>query len=85
MAGPFGCLLGLLLALVVFCLFLVLTIVRKAKDIFSPFFPHGKKSQSSGTDAGQRGEQPHPHSSSHPSQKIFDDDEGEYVDFEEIK
>ena len=85
MAGPFGCLLGLLLALVVFCLFLVLTIVRKAQAIFSPFFPHGKKSQSSGTDAGQRGEQPRPHSSSHPSQKIFDDDEGEYVDFEEIK
>lgn len=85
MASSLGCLLGLLLSFVIFCFFLVLTIVRKAKDIFTPFFTHGKKNRPSGTDAEQHGEQPHPHSASHPSQKIFDDNEGEYVDFEEIK
>ena len=85
MANLFGCLLGIFLSLGVFMLFLVLNIVRKTKSIFSGFSSRkadGNTSDRRSTqDQGSRSASSTPHS----SKKIFDDDEGEYVDFEEIK
>lgn len=85
MTGPLGCLFLLVLPLLAILWFVYLSIVRKAKDIMSAFSgkrkrsdSHTKNSQTEEADNSR----PHPH---RPHQKIFDDDEGEYIDFEEIK
>ncbi|EGG50680.1 hypothetical protein HMPREF9442_03125 [Paraprevotella xylaniphila YIT 11841] len=52
----------------------------------SSFSPKNHKQQSSSRNPhGQTTSQNHSQSSSQSSHKIFDDNEGEYVDYEEIK
>lgn len=86
MTGPFGCLFGLLFAFLAFLLIMVLNIARRVRNIMFSFSPKNHKQQSSsGNPHGQTTSQNHSQSSSHGSHKIFDDNEGEYVDYEEIK
>ena len=85
MTGPLGCLFAFVFAVLAVVLFFLLSIIRKAKEVMSAF--SGKKKRPDGAAgnarAGKAGNgRPHPH---HPHRKIFDDNEGEYVDFEEIK
>lgn len=86
MSPLFGCLFGLAFAFLAVILFMVSHIARKARDIMSMFSPRKGKSQSTSTGTEQQNARPH-HSPSSTSgtHKIFDDNEGEYVDFEEIK
>lgn len=90
MVNPLGCLLGILVAVLAFVFIAALSMVKKIKDTFASMFsPKGKRQQSprdSYDTAGsrQRGTSS-PHSSSRGHKKIFEDNEGEYVDFEEIK
>lgn len=86
MANLFGCLLGLFLSVGVFMLFLVLNIVRKARNIMSGFSSRKSDNQTSDNNHSTQSQGHRTASStSHSSKKLFDDDEGEYVDFEEIK
>ena len=82
MTGPFGCLFGLLFAFLAFLLIMVLNIARRVSSC-SP--KNHKQQSSSGNPHEQTTSQNHSQSSSHGSHKIFDDNEGEYVDYEEIK
>ena len=90
MTNPFGCLFGILIAALAFVFIAALSMVKKIKDtLASMFSPKGKRQQSprdsyGTTGSGQRGTSS-PHSSSRGHKKIFEDNEGEYVDFEEIK
>lgn len=86
MAGTFGCLFGSLFVFFAFLLAMVLSIAGRVRDIMSSFSPKGRKRQSSsGNASGQTASRGRPRSSSRSSRKIFDDNEGEYVDYEEIK
>lgn len=86
MTGPFGCLFGLLFAFLAFLLIMVLNIARRVRNIMSSFSPKNHKQQSSSTDSnGQTSSHNRSQSTSQHSRKIFDDNEGEYVDYEEIK
>ena len=93
MGSPLGCLLGFFLAILVFIGVFLLTIVGKVKQIMNSFSPNHKAERNSSTrqQGYSQNEQTYSQqtnssgksSSSH--QKIFADDEGEYVDYEEIK
>lgn len=86
MTGPFGCLFGLLFAFLAFLLIMVLNIARRVRNIMSSFSPKNHKQQSSATDSNrQTSSHNRSQSTSQHSRKIFDDNEGEYVDYEEIK
>ncbi len=85
MANLFGCLLGIFLSFGAVVLFLVFNIIRKARNIMSGFSSRKTGSQTSGGHSTQGQERRTSSSASHSSKKLFDDDEGEYVDFEEIK
>ena len=93
MGSPLGCLLGFFLAILVFIGVFLLTIVGKVKQIMNSFSPKHKAERNSSTrqQGYSQNEQTYSQqtnssgkSSSSP-QKIFADDEGEYVDYEEIK
>lgn len=85
MANLFGCLLGIFLSFGVVVLFLVFNIIRKARNIMSGFSSRKTGNQTSGGHSTQGQERRTSSSASHSSKKLFDDNEGEYVDFEEIK
>ena len=86
MGSPLGCLFGLFMAILAFLLFIVVSIVSKVRNIMSQFSPQNNKEHSS------RAKQEHtgnnhtsaPHTSK-THKKVFEDNEGEYVEFEEIK
>lgn len=86
MTNPFGCLFGLIIAIFVFLMVVLTYIIGKVRNILSQFTPKGNTQQSS------RSAQSHKETgraaageSSKGHKKVFDDNEGEYVDFEEIK
>lgn len=92
MGSPLGCLLSFFIAILVFIGVFLLTIVGKVKQIMNTFSPRHKAGKHTSTQkqAYSQNEQTysqHSNSSGKSSShhKIFDDDEGEYVDFEEIK
>lgn len=94
MGSPLGCLLSFFIAILVFIGVFLLTIIGKVKQIMNTFSPRhkaGKQHTSTQQQTySQKNEQTysqHSNSSRKSSShhKIFDDDEGEYVDFEEIK
>lgn len=90
MGSPFGCLLGFVLIFFAFIAIMFATIIRKVRSFMSGFSPkeprqhkqHTSQTQQQQSQAGSYSSSPH-QTSSH--QKVFTDDEGEYVDFEEIK
>lgn len=93
MGSPLGCLLSFFIAILVFIGVFLLTIIGKVKQIMNTFSPQhkaGKQHTSTQQQTYSQNEQTysqHSNSSRKSSShhKIFDDDEGEYVDFEEIK
>lgn len=92
MGSPLGCLLSFFIAILVFIGVFLLTIIGKVKRIMNSFSPRHKAGNNSSaqqqTDSqNEQNYSQHTNSSrkSSPHHKIFDDDEGEYVDFEEIK
>lgn len=86
MVSPFGCIFGFILFILAFLFIIVLNTAKKVKDIMSAFSPKKHKQQTTGTQSGRQETNHHnTQSSRHSSHKIFDDNEGEYVDYEEIK
>lgn len=92
MGSPLGCLLSFFIAILVFIGVFLLTIIGKVKRIMNSFSPRHKAGNNSSTQQqtdsqNEQNYSQHANSSkkSSPHHKIFDDDEGEYVDFEEIK
>lgn len=86
MGSPLGCLFSLVIAFFAVLLVILTSIVRKAKDIMSQFSPHKDNRQSA--QSTQNRQQSNSSSTSGQAQahkKVFEDNEGEYVDFEEIK
>ena len=78
MGSPLGCLFGLLLALLMFLLVAVANFIRRLKSLFSPF-------QSSQKVSKQQEEKKSSSAQQTSRNKVFDDDEGEYIDFEEVQ
>lgn len=82
MFGIFG-FLGFILILIIFIVFIILAFLGNiARSIFSlgkrtPKHFHGEKTSSTTQDMTS--------TSSNEKKKIFSDDEGEYVEFEEVK
>lgn len=91
MGSPLGCLLGFVLAIFVFVGVFLLTIVGRVRSFLAAMNPNSKKKQhnnqsrqnNSRQNTASNGRTSGRSSSSH--QKIFADDEGEYIDYEEIK
>lgn len=89
----FGCLFALLLGIIIFGLFAIGTVanfilsllgIKKPSSTgFGGFNYQGGSQQSNGY-AGQEQNQPKGSSSGQQNQKIFQKDESEYVDFEEV-
>lgn len=80
MGGPLGCLFGFILVLFSFVGIVFLAIVGIGKSWFHAIRTKGKhKPSSESTRSGAAQQQ------KASRQKVFSDDEGEYVDFEEIK
>ena len=74
--------------LFVFLFAMAVVFFMAVRNILAALFGRPKKGSASGQDARRRAGEPH--REDHPHQdrsqgKIFDKDEGEYVDFEEIK
>ncbi|MCD8317813.1 MAG: DUF4834 family protein [Paraprevotella sp.] len=86
MGNTFGCLLGFVFAVLALPCIAVLNILGKVKKKMSSFSPKGGNS-SQAEPHKEQGYQKSDTTSAHGhnSHKIFDDDEGEYVDFEDIK
>ena len=87
MGSPFGCLFGFLFVVVAILFVAFVNIVRMARDVMSAFGPKKRNANTS-----QRQQQTHTSSQSSTGQaqsatrrKVFEDGEGEYVDFEEVK
>lgn len=87
MGSPLGCLLGFVFIIFTFLFVLLTNIAKRVKDIFSSFSPKSGKTQSRSNSSGgqQHRNQQQTSGPSQSSRKIFEDNEGEYVDFEEIK
>ncbi len=86
MASPFGCLFGFLFTFLLFLLIMAFNIAKRVRNILSSFSAGNHKRQpSSGNARGRTTTQGHSQTSSRGSRKIFDDNEGEYVDYEEVK
>lgn len=92
MGSPLGCLLSFFIAILVFIGVFLLTIVGKVKQIMNTFSPRHKAEKHTSTQQqtysqNEQTYSQHSNSSRKSSShhKIFDDDEGEYIDFEEIK
>lgn len=87
MGSPLGCLLGFVFIIFTFLFVLLTSIAKRVRDIFSTFSPKGGKAQSRSNSSGdqQHRNQQQTSGTPHSSRKIFEDNEGEYVDFEEIK
>lgn len=83
MYGLVGCLLGFVLIVLIFLIVFSIVVAKKVKDAFSFLNPKSRK-QPNAQNADQNvrftgGQEP-----TKKKQKVFDDDEGEYVDYEEI-
>lgn len=86
MGSPLGCLFGFFMAILAFLLLAVIGIARKVRSIISQFTSQGNTKRTSRP--GQEDTRKKPSSASSPPRshkKVFEDNEGEYVDFEEIK
>lgn len=89
--NPFGCLFGILIAILAFVFIAALNMAKKVKDtISSAFSPRKTQRQSAGNAYDDPRNATHSDASSSRTssrrhKKIFEDNEGEYVDFEEIK
>lgn len=81
MVGPFGCIFGIIIAGFAILLMISLQLLIGVKRFFNSF--SFKKNKGNKTAYNNTQQSSTHKSSSH--QKIFDDNEGEYVDFEEIK
>ena len=80
--GPFGCLIGIIVAAFGFLLIIALQLLMGVKRFFNSF----KGNKGTGNRTTHNTQQNNTHQNTSPThQKIFDDNEGEYVDFEEIK
>lgn len=89
MGSPIGCLLGFVLALFVFVGVFLLSIIGKIRALWSMINPDSRKKQHNNQSYQNQSRQntKSGRSSANPSShhKVFADDEGEYVDYEEIK
>ena len=89
MGSPLGCLLGFILALFVFVGVFLLSIIGKIRAMWTMLNSNSRKKQNNNRSYQNQSRQntnvggTSTKSSSH--QKVFADDEGEYVDYEEIK
>ena len=81
MGGPLGCLFGFILVLFSFVGIVFLAIVGIGKSWFHAIKTKGKQKPSSENARSGATQQQKKAS----RQKVFSDDEGEYVDFEELK
>lgn len=91
MFGIFG-FLGFIFILIIFIVLIALAFLGNiVRSIFgwgkrAPKHFYGEKTSSAGTESSHTSNQGlHPSSPSNGKKKIFDDDEGEYVEFEEVK
>lgn len=85
MASPFGCLFGLFFAFLAILFVAILNIVGRVRDIIRSFSPKKRGKASSDNTAGRTASSGQARNSPRGSRKIFDDNEGEYVDYEEIQ
>ncbi len=88
MAGPFGCLFGLVFGFLVFLFVTLLNVADRVRNVIRSFFPSARGRRPSSGNAGAGGQSASAsrfRSSSKARHKVFDDDEGEYVDYEEVK
>ena len=85
MGSLLGCLFTLVLAVFAFVLVGLARIAGRVRSIFSQFSQGGARQSARSAGKGRQtgGKAGNDPSSSH--RKVFDDNEGEYVDFEEIK
>lgn len=76
--------LGLVLMALIFLIVFSIVVAKKVKDAFSPLRPKSRSRRGENfarEDVSFGGG----HARETKKQKVFDDDEGEYVDYEEIK
>lgn len=86
MTSPFGCLFGIIIAIFAFLMIVLTYIINKVKSIISQFAPKNDTQQSSrSTQSHRKTDKSSAQDSSQGRKKVFEDNEGEYVDFEEIK
>ncbi len=88
--GPLGCIFVFFIALILAVLVAVSNIVKALFGFTRGMNPFGTDSrtqdrQTYASDAGSRSSDTGKNQSSSSKSKIFDDNEGEYVDYEEIK
>lgn len=84
MVSPLGCIFGIIIAALAFLFIIFLNILIKVKGFFSSLTGKGQQRQHTNTQHNkQTNNSSNTTNSTH--QKVFDDNEGEYVEFEEIK
>ncbi len=85
MGGPLGCLLGFVLAITALLFIAVLSIVGKVRYFISSISGKKKGASSTFNDNNQQTKYHNQTQTSASRKKVFDDNEGEYIEYEEIK
>lgn len=84
MVSPLGCIFGIVITGFLFLFIIILNIILKVKGVFSAFKRKGTQWQNNGRQQNSQNNQT-TNTSKSSNKKLFDDSEGEYIEFEEIK
>lgn len=84
MVSPLGCIFGIIIAALAFLFIIILNILIKVKSFFSSLTGKGEQQQHTNTQHNKQTNNSS-NTTNNTHQKVFDDNEGEYVEFEEIK
>lgn len=85
MGSLLASLFGFIIIIFAFLLVFLASIIRKARNIMSQFSPTDNSTRTSHSTQNDRKTGSSKRNASQEHKKIFEDNEGEYVDFEEIK
>ena len=85
MGSPFGCLFGFIFAILAVLFVAVLNITRRVKDIMSVFSQKEQKQQTTDRNKDRQSTNRNATQASRQPHKVFDDNEGEYIDYEEVE